>query len=306
VIRGSIEVIAADRVAGWIFCAAESLKGQTVLAFCGQRCIGSGEVERYRKDLAEAGLGDGYCGFDFTINLRDSEKLGSVVIKLQGSDAMLVSGESYVASHNDKSDATDLGPIPAGGLAFLQDRGWLAQGEYDFLKAIQNLGAYELSLRTPRRSGEETSEILPAGQVAADMIGVFNLSETNLVAHEIDAVTDLISPKSALREAACPVVALWSQTRGRVFVLEKSHLGPASNRAMVLTEPVSGAIDYNFGPDRVLFLHRDVVFGPRGTAPETGISLFTADKQAETAGVAPVALAADRGAVKKTRVTAAA
>jgi hypothetical protein len=96
VIRGAIEVATPVLVSGWIFSKSGSLRDQLVLAFVGPRCVGTGKVEIFRKDLADAKLGDGYCGFHFPIALQDGEEPGSVVIRLQDSDAALIQTKSRV------------------------------------------------------------------------------------------------------------------------------------------------------------------------------------------------------------------
>jgi hypothetical protein len=96
VIRGAIEVATPALVSGWIYCKLASLRDQLVLAFVDGRCVGSGRVEIYRKDLAEAKLGDGYCGFHFPIVLQEGEQAPSIVIRLQDSDASLLQARSRV------------------------------------------------------------------------------------------------------------------------------------------------------------------------------------------------------------------
>ncbi len=277
-IRGAIEVAQKDRVAGWIYCEAETLRERLVLAFSGARCVGAGKVDRFRKDLFEADLGDGYCGYDFAINLEIGETIGSVVVKLQNSDAALISGESLIVGSSDggASGEADLGPIPPASLAYLQDRGWIEQSEYDFLRGVQIIGAYERSLRSAKRPGGDTPPVARPEVVAADLFSVFNLAECGIGETRLASVSDLGGVKSPLRSSPCPIVAVWSAERGRVSVAERSHTGPAESRAAVLSEPPPGGVEYTFGPDRLLFLHRDLVLGPQGAAPAAGITLFTA------------------------------
>jgi hypothetical protein len=96
VIRGAIEVANRNLVSGWIYCKAASVRDQLVLAFVGQRCVGTGKVEIYRKDLHDAKLGDGYCGFHFPVDLRDGDETASIVVKMQDSDAALLHAKSRV------------------------------------------------------------------------------------------------------------------------------------------------------------------------------------------------------------------
>ena len=95
-IRGAIETVQDKLVSGWIYAGAYKVRDHLVLAFSGGRCVGSGRVEIFRKDLAEAGLGDGYCGFHFPIELKQGESRASVVIRLADSDAALIQSASKI------------------------------------------------------------------------------------------------------------------------------------------------------------------------------------------------------------------
>ncbi len=95
-IRGAIETAQDRLVSGWMYCKVQSLRDQLVLAFSGGRCVGSGKVEIFRKDLADAGLGDGYCGFHFPVALEKGEHPASLVVKLADSDVVLVQAGSRV------------------------------------------------------------------------------------------------------------------------------------------------------------------------------------------------------------------
>ena len=89
-IRGSIEVARRTQISGWIYAESGTVRDRPILAFSGHRCVGAGKVDRFRKDLLDAKLGDGHCGFDFPIRLNDDEAESSVVVKLQNSDAALI------------------------------------------------------------------------------------------------------------------------------------------------------------------------------------------------------------------------
>ncbi len=95
-IRGAIEAAQERLVSGWIYAGAFTVRDHLVLAFSGPRCVGSGRVEIFRGDLADAGLGDGYCGFHFPIELLPGEHPASVVIRLADSDAALIQAGSRV------------------------------------------------------------------------------------------------------------------------------------------------------------------------------------------------------------------
>lgn len=283
-IRGAIEVAQHNRIAGWVYSSADTVRDKLILAFVGPRCVGSGKVERFRKDLLDAKLGDGYCGFEFAIKLNDGERLGAVVVRLQSSDAALIQRDSVLTGPNDDGDADaapDMGAISPASVAWMQDRGWLEQQEYDFLKAVQNMGAYERGLRAPRRAGSDSTTAKPE-TVVADLLAVYCLGEVDVRQTKIASISDLAADGSPLHGPGASVVALWSPERGRISLDERSHAGAAAGRGQVMAKAPPGGIEYSFGPDRLLFLHRLCTFAPVGTAPASGIVVFSATPRAAT------------------------
>ncbi len=276
-IRGAIEVAQKARVAGWLYSATEPLRDKTVLAFIGARCVGSGKVDRFRQDLLDAKLGDGYCGFDFPVRLADGEGAGSVIVRLQFSDMALIQPASRVAGADDQSAvAAELGAIPPASVSWMMDHGMLEQPEYDFLKCVQTAGAYERGLRAGKRGAgsDGTSGRLDAETVAREMLGLVLLSDARVVRTAVAGVSELAANPAVLRRAGGPVAALWSAERGRILLEERSHLGGRAADGGV-AEPQPGSIEYSFGPDRLLFLHRDCRFAALGPAPASGIIVFT-------------------------------
>jgi hypothetical protein len=276
-IRGAIEVAQKTRVAGWIFSASETLRDKTVLAFVAGRCVGSGKVERFRQDLLDAKLGDGYCGFDFPVRLADGEHVGSLIVRLQFSDMALIQSTSRIAGDDDEASGqaiADLGAIKPESVSWMME-----QPEYDFLKAIQSAGAYERGLR-PGKRGAVTQDTtahgrLDAEMVAAEMLSLFALAEVKVLRQNTPAISELVANPAALRRSPMPVLALWSQDRGRILLEERSHLSGRVTSGPI-AEPLAGSIEYGFGPDRLLFVHRDCRFTAKGTAPASGVTVFVA------------------------------
>lgn len=97
-IRGAIDNVQPTEISGWLYSKTQVLRDHVVLAFVGARCIGSGKVDVFRKDLKDAGLGDGYCGFHFALHPVAGEELAAVVIRLQGSDLSLLQTSSKVVA----------------------------------------------------------------------------------------------------------------------------------------------------------------------------------------------------------------
>jgi autotransporter-associated beta strand protein len=66
VLRGCIDIVGSERIAGWAQNVDRSEAPVCLDIFAGGRLIGRTLANRYRGDLARAGLGSGQHGFDFT------------------------------------------------------------------------------------------------------------------------------------------------------------------------------------------------------------------------------------------------
>jgi hypothetical protein len=288
VIRGSIEIVRRDHISGWIHAETGTLRDRLVLAFAGDRCVGAGKADRFRKDLLDAALGDGCCGFDFPIVLRDDDRLGSVTIRLQNSDAALIQRTTRLVGPDElmalRAETLDLGGIAPGCIAWMQERGWLDQQEGDFLKAVQTIGAVERGLSWQRRVMAEHASAPAPERLARSLLSLYALSDVAVTATQIPHVSALAGEGSPLRAASVSVMALWSAEPCRVALEERSHIEtPAGPHGGVTGRPAPGAIDYGFGADRMLFLHRLASFAPIGPAPPGGITVFTGVRRAGTA-----------------------
>jgi hypothetical protein len=296
-IRGSIEVARRTQVSGWIYAETGTVRDRLILAFAGDRCVGAGKVDRFRKDLLEAKLGDGYCGFDFPIKLNDDEALGAVIIKLQNSDVALIQRDTKLIGPADAAPASEheLGAISPARVAWMQDRGWLDQHEYDFLRAVQVGGAYERGLRQARRANAEVPPALRPEHVAHELLSLYAMGDVDIHRRKITTLAELAGPaqpqarpndaqpqgrpKDAPPQARpheLPVIALWSGEACRLAIEERSHTKPRAGAPTVLATAPASAVEYGFGPDRVLFLHRHVSVAPLGIAPADGLVVFTA------------------------------
>jgi hypothetical protein len=95
-IRGAIETANRAIISGWLYARAVDLRGQLVLAFIGDRHVGTGKIELFRKDILEAGLGDGYSGFHFPVTLKPADQPQALTIRLEQSDLCLLQRDSVV------------------------------------------------------------------------------------------------------------------------------------------------------------------------------------------------------------------
>jgi hypothetical protein len=293
-IRGAIEIAETTRVAGWLFCEAEPLRDKTILAFVGGRCVGAGKIDRFRQDLLDAGLGDGCCGFDIPVWLNEGESAAALIVQLQFSDMALLQPSSRVLGPEVavRPSGPDFGAVDPKSVSWMMDRGMFDQGEYDFLKAMHNVGAYERALRGPKRGAGQDSAPADPEAVARDLLSLFHLADRRVVGTSVMSVSDLSSHAALLLGAASPVLALWSRERGRISLEERSHLGGPRDALAIGTAPRPGGIDYSFGPDRLLLVHRDCSFAPRGPAPASGLMVLTAPALDGAAAPRPAAVGA--------------
>ena len=278
-IRGSIEIVQRTQIAGWIYAETGSVRDRLILAFVGDRCVGAGKVECFRKDLFDAQLGDGYCGFDFFIKLDDEESTAAVTVKLQNSDAALIQRHARLVGQDELRNETpehDLGAIAPAMIPWMQDRGWLEQYEFDFLRAVQTLGAYERGLRPARRPNADLPPALKPDHVVQELLGLYCMASIDVTTRRVVSISDLALAGSPMHGDGVSLMALWSSDRCRIALDERSHVRGHGRMGEVMQVPAPGSIEYAFGPDRILFVHRHARFAPISVAPRDGVTVFTA------------------------------
>ena len=145
IVKGAIDLINAQKIGGWIYSETNPTRGAEVLAFLDGDCVGSGRVDRYRQDLADAGLGDGFLGFDFPIALKHMTEYERVYIRLSGSDAVLLPPAARIEVANRKSHFMRAESSFAS-IEFMRKNGWLSSSDVSFLNYVSELGIFELSL----------------------------------------------------------------------------------------------------------------------------------------------------------------
>jgi hypothetical protein len=147
---GAIESVTLEEVAGWIYSPATELHGTLALAFVGGECVGSGRVEYYRPDLASAGLSHGKYGFHFPVALRNEAAVGSLVVRPEGCEAIIVQRGSRIVG-----DAASEQPVLVGGdlpsaetVAWLQMRQAVSKDEFEFLTTLNDFSVASWRVRT--------------------------------------------------------------------------------------------------------------------------------------------------------------
>jgi hypothetical protein len=254
VLKGAIDHVKAGEIGGWIYSESKPLRDCKVLAFLNDACIGGGLVDMFREDLAEAGLGDGYVGFKFPVTLSSPADFPVVVVKLEGSDALIVQRSARLVDRESIVLPTALTLRTAASVEWMRVRGWLEQPEYDFLRLMQRFGVYDLNLRDGKpedtRNGSGLRDPLEASKEMFDLLCTMdsNVTAETFFGPEVQ-LGELV--KNYRRGAIEPIVSLWSPQAGVISVVEGSNqdadTAPSQNNA-------DGAVDYKVGPDRLLFL----------------------------------------------------
>lgn len=266
--RGAIEGVTRNRVHGWIWSPDASLAGRTVLAFLDETCIGSGTVEHFRRDLKEAGFGDGIAGFDFAISYPNPADAARVTVRMDGSDLMLLPPRARVMPPGSSSSLRTMRYRPSlGALQWMRTRGWLGRGELDFIRVFRQVGACERPL-----SAAPGAPPLDAADLARSLLLLERMEEGVLRRETVETPREWrsLAEDQELADGPGVMIGLWSATRATIPLLEGSHLKP----------PVLGidsnppTVPYNVGPDRLLFLDGRIMLGPEARFPPGGLDAF--------------------------------
>jgi hypothetical protein len=251
VLKGAIDHVTPSEVGGWMYSEAASVRHRTVLAFLGDACIGAGRVELFRADLAQAGLGDGFLGFRFPVNLASPDDVGRVVVKLEGSDALILQPKVRLQLPQSAPPPSVVTTRTLASVEWMRSRGWLEQAEYDFLRLMLRFGVYDLSLRqgTPEEHRRGTGLRDPA-QATRELFELLCMSHPKVAIETLSPEDDIRSLLEQYQRGAIePTVSLWATQPGVLAVMEGSHQDCPAEGA---NDTGAGAVDYSVGPDRLL------------------------------------------------------
>jgi hypothetical protein len=260
ILRGAIDFISPTRICGWMYSEKASVTGMTALALLDGQCVGAGEVQVFRPDLAQAGLADGNLGFDIQISVKQRGDEARVAIKLEGSDAVLLQPAARV----ERAEAGNGAALPSfrsmASLDWMRARGWLEQTEIDLFKGVEQFGVYDRSLRLSKVAEKLAgAPLLDPQAEAKQMLELLRLKRVDLRERRMEGVPALLRERADLAASSPePVVALWAPMRSVISVVEGSH-----RDGLPLDHGIDGAIDYAVGPDRLLLLDLRCRFAPR-------------------------------------------
>ena len=253
-IRGSIEGITQELIHGWIYTEDDKVREKLLLAFWGDKCVGSGKVSVYRSDLADAGLGDGHLGFSFPITV-EPEAIGSVVIRIDGSDAVLLQAGASVDNGNFAAKQLSQSAVTRelSALKWALKHCRISQADFDYLRILWSFGVYERSLLRRNEHGETTMANTPisvASSLLESYLGLdaeietaIGINPANFKSHLADIGTN---PKLA------PVVALTSKARAVVQILEGSHV--SGSATSVAGRGATPAVQYIVSPENLVII----------------------------------------------------
>lgn len=258
-IKGAIEEVTPQLVSGWIYSKQTPLRDALILAFSDGVCVGTGRIDRFRQDLADAGLDDGYLGYSFSISLPDGADLASVVVRLDGAEAVLLQRNSRVGGPQTSSHPKELGiDDMLRRIRWLRRRNIIAGAEYDFLRGLARFGVYEV----PIDLNPTVPQQAPEDAAAALGKKLLELTVLNEVTLKVDRVSEVDNMLQAIRGGADPAsgtnhVILWSPVPTRVGVVEGGHLSGSG------VSDVAGAVDYHLDPSNILVLYSGCAVVPR-------------------------------------------
>ncbi|KQT82834.1 hypothetical protein ASG48_15215 [Aurantimonas sp. Leaf443] len=198
-----------------------------MLAFYGEHCVGAGRVNTFRADLADAGMGDGHLGFAFPISVPVSD-VGSVVVKLEGSDAVLLQNGAMITTAGAPSRDLSRSDVRErlASLKWALKHGRIAQGDFDFLRILWSSGVYERGL--VRRNAADDGALVEKPQgVAAALLEAYLQTDVEVGVERVRNAAEFAAEMARLScdHGSAPIVALHTDRRAILRVVEGSHIG---------------------------------------------------------------------------------
>jgi hypothetical protein len=252
--RGNIDFASWSRIEGWVYCERLSLVGAQVHAFVGDECVGSGVADLFRQDLVEAGVGDGFGGFNFAISLDKSQDPRTLHIRVEDGNAIIRQpGARLAPAVGNLAQNTFAGnPQP---LYWMLGRGWLSKGQFRILNALSVFGVVKQRLVEPLSESldQESDQQLLRNTTA--ILELLALTALTASLHADFAPADFARQRERLHAefpTSPPVIAIAAQRENSINVAEGSHILPGGAQ-----EAAGGGADYEFGPNLLLWVNLD-------------------------------------------------
>jgi hypothetical protein len=270
-LRGAIDHTTPNTLSGWIFSSVKPVRGETVLAFVDGVCIGAGKIELFRQDLLDAGLDDGHLGFHFGITPLQPRDVARAYVALEGSNFVVLQSGAHVGGADSNRPVAPRPTRSLPSLEWMREQGWLEQSDFDFLKILNQFGVFDQMLRPTKKAAAAGGESLDPVEEAKSRLELLLMQHVSLTKKPFAGIAALVTEARSLAATlAEPVVAIWGEQKGNFLLVEDSHHDDAEHGLDGLT----GAVEYAFGPDRLLFLDLRSRFGTKTGAGDAEISVF--------------------------------
>lgn len=245
-LRGNIDQVTRGQISGWVYSDVSKVAGRKLLAFVGERCIGSGEVGLLRPDLKEAGLGDGKLGFEIFIDGGDIKDLNLVNLRLEFSDFALFPQAFHKSAASASFNIQELfSAEELERVEWMNRQGWLTNEQYFGLKALNTLGMYQRTYSKAELNAEPMGS--RASNLYADLLSTVYRRDISKEQLEIEPAKSYIAGNASV-EKYLDVIALF----GDAFEFNAIE-GAQSQGAKEGTEPVT----LRNAAHQVVVIHRE-------------------------------------------------
>lgn len=257
---GAVENVTPEEVSGWMYSQAADLHGSLALAFVDGACVGSGRVELFRQDLADAGLSHGKLGFHFPISLPAEDAAGRLVVGLERCEAVFLQrGSKVVGQPEERERALVGGELPgAETVSWLRARGAVSEAEADFLGRLGEFGVAAWPLRSGR--GDAKDKAAAARQEAASaIVQLCGLARARAASAEFAGAEGLAAALEAEDHpiSRAGLLLFGSDRTLNLTVVEGSH---RTHRRALIADALDRGIRYAAEPACLLAVHRRCAF----------------------------------------------
>lgn len=266
-LRGNIDVISSNRIAGWIYSDSTSVTGRKVLAFNGEQCIGAAEINLLRPDLREAGLGDGVLGFEIMVNPGAIKHSHTVHVRLDCSDFSLFDRSFYQRLATQRQGFQQLySADEVERIHWMNRQGWLSQEQLQGLKALVSLGYYQRTFSRAELQQQSVQE--RAAELHASVVSTLFRREVPLETLEYETTTAYL-PQTLNRDKHIEVIALFGE-EFNFDVDEGAHSEGGPNQ--------SGPLHFKNAAHQVLLVQVDCLAGVSATLADRPFQVIRAPR----------------------------
>lgn len=275
-IKGNIDFFSYTEVRGWIHSQNFSADNTEVSAYVKDLCVGQGTLDVYRQDLVEAGLGEGWSGFEFKIQIPFDVDIRDFIIRLPHCDFVLTPKEDLVLALRPKQRKELINF--KDDLLWLRGKGILQEFEFNLLRILYKFGVCDLKVLINDDLGsiitmheaEPTRSCLDK-LIDSQTLGSINIIFDFLYRKKFETVCQQIRSLSEWNEylaklrrtfiGCSPVIAIYATSAFCFDVLESTHvtdqdiLFVSNSRLKIL-----GAIEYQANLHNLVILNVDIVY----------------------------------------------